>query len=497
MVRLDWARSLAPRAWMLGLALVGLLMGLLVARLPLATLALAVVSVGLVVGAAMEPLVGIGGALVLGPLRAWLEIRAPGVMPYVGQVVLVLALTAWLVRRMLARDVQLRLPLLLGPLLAFLGVALLSLWRPVDIWHGFLELAKWVQVALVMLVVADRLEGGWSDQRVCLVVGALGAAGLLQALIGLWQFGLRGEGVAQFVIRGRFYRAYGTFQQPNPFAGLLGMMGAVFVGLAAGIIVEQWRTGGSLLSAAQAALPVAIPASLLLAGLGASWSRGGWMGLGVALLVMVVLLPRRPLWGVALVGALLVGGVVLYTLGRLPAAVVERLVGFFAYARFEDVRGVGITDANFAVIERMAHWQAALYMWRDRFWLGLGIGGYEAAYPAYRLINWPLALGHAHNFYLNLLAEVGVLGLGAYLVWIGLIFVRLLQALPLCAGWRRGLAIGLVGAWTHLAVHSMVDHLLVNNVHLHVGVMAALSAWVISCAAGCCPDGNGKGLVKG
>ena len=31
---------------------------------------------------------------------------------------------------------------------------------------------------------------------------------------------------------------------------------------------------------------------------------------------------------------------------------------------FEDVRGVGINDANYAVLERLAHWQAALEMWR-------------------------------------------------------------------------------------------------------------------------------------
>ena len=41
-------------------------------------------------------------------------------------------------------------------------------------------------------------------------------AGLVQAFIGIWQFGLRDTGPEHFMILGRFYRAYGTFEQPNP-----------------------------------------------------------------------------------------------------------------------------------------------------------------------------------------------------------------------------------------------------------------------------------------
>ena len=55
-------------------------------------------------------------------------------------------------------------------------------------------------------------------------------------------------------------------------------------------------------------------------------------------------------------------------------------------------------------------------MAEKRPWLGVGLGGYEIAYSEYRLANWPESLGHAHNFYLNMLAETGIFGLAAYLV---------------------------------------------------------------------------------
>ena len=81
--------------------------------------------------------------------------------------------------------------------------------------------------------------------------------------------------------------------------------------------------------------------------------------------------------------------------------------------------GVEVNDANFAIIERLAHWQAAVEMIRAHPWLGIGFGNYAAAYPAYALIRWPNPLGHAHNIYLNMAAETGLIGLLLYLLlWI-------------------------------------------------------------------------------
>ncbi|MCU0520229.1 MAG: O-antigen ligase family protein, partial [Anaerolineae bacterium] len=255
------------------------------------------------------------------------------------------------------------------------------------------------------------------------------------------------------------------------------------MGIALSTAADWWRAGrrprdlGLVVGAAALAL---VP----MAGLGASWSRGGWMGFGVAATAMIVLVPRRSAWGAVLVSVIgLVGGG-LYATGRLPQTIVARLTGFLAYVRFQDVRGVGVTDATFAVVERMAHWQAALAMWRDHFWLGVGLGCYEPAYPVYRLLNWRLPLGHAHNAYLNMAAEVGLIGLVAYLVWAGVLLIGSVVAVWKLDGWRRRLALGLVGAWVHLAVHSLVDNLLVNNVHVHVGVLAALTAYVLAAAQG-------------
>jgi O-antigen ligase len=89
-------------------------------------------------------------------------------------------------------------------------------------------------------------------------------------------------------------------------------------------------------------------------------------------------------------------------------------------------------------------------------------------------MNWPFALGHAHNYYLNIFAETGIVGLVGYLsAWI-MILVLTLRALNRTTGWRRGVALGLLGVWTHLLVHSVFDKLYVNNLFLHVGAMLGL-----------------------
>jgi putative inorganic carbon (HCO3(-)) transporter len=187
-------------------------------------------------------------------------------------------------------------------------------------------------------------------------------------------------------------------------------------------------------------------------------------------------------WGLLLVACILVTGGLLYTTGFLPRDITSRLAGLLSYTQYTDIRSVGITDANFSTLERIAHWQAAIDMWRSRFWIGVGLGGYATAYPEHNLPNWLLPLGHAHNIYLNMLAETGILGLCAYLLFWGLLFINLFTATHLLKSWERGIALGLLGAWTHMAVHNLVDNIMVNNIHIHMGVMLALSGWVIALA---------------
>ncbi len=478
-----------PRGTLLALAL-ALAAGLLLVQLaPLDGLLFVVLAVA-GVATMIEPLAGLATALFLGLFKAYLSTEVPKVPAQIGQIFVALTLAVWLARGLARRSLRIPHPPLLLPLLVFFGAALLSLWDAVGLSaYGIPELIKWVQIVLLFLFVSDYLSAGRqtrpTSRRLHWLVGALLVTGLFQAGVGIWQFGLRGEGPDHFAILRlgeRFYRAYGTFEQPNPYAGYLGLMLPLALGGMWGTVASWWESR-QVNETPRFPIPhfliYSIPALALLTALGMSWSRGAWMGFGAAAVVMALALPRQARWGLLLVAVLIVGLIGLYATGLLPESFAGRLTSFTQYVQFEDVRGVGINDANYAVVERLAHWQAALEMFRYNLWTGVGIGCYEPIYARFALINWPIALGHAHNYYLNLAAETGLVGLLAYLILWGAVFWQTWRVTRRARGLSRGLAIGLLGVWTHLSVHHVLDNLYVNNVHLHIGVLLGVLAFLV------------------
>jgi O-antigen ligase len=294
-------------------------------------------------------------------------------------------------------------------------------------------------------------------------------AGLAQGLIGIWQYQFRGFGPENFQILGNHYRAYGTFEQPNPYGGFLGLVWPIAAGLAWACLTDAWRTRRAGLAMAAAAL--AGLAAVMLAGLYVSFSRGAWLGAAAAALALAAAVPRRAWLGVTLVGLGLAAAWVLAANNLLPGSLTARLAQVGDFINATDVTGIDITADNFAIVERLAHWQAAEGMLRDYPWLGVGVGNYEVAYPRYSLINWPLALGHAHMIYLNVLAETGLAGLAAYVVFWMAVLALTLRTIGRTRGLARGLALGLLGAWVHLAAHQIVDDLYVNNIPLTIGAL--------------------------
>ncbi len=455
-----------------------LLAGLLVAVLPPA-LALAGLAVGvLAVLSLIDLRIALVAALTVAPLKTLIETESPLALPLdVGQLALLATLGLWLARSIAARR---RLDLVWTPVfipvMLFTLAASLSLWVALSPGGTLTELLKWIEIlAMIALVVSlMREHNGNADG----IVAAIILSAVAQAIIGVYQF-RGGSGAPHlWILDFRYFRAFGSFGQPNPFGAFMGLTLPVALGAAYGASTEAWtayRAGRLDWTALRRVVLYASGSLVIGVGLIVSWSRGAWLGFAAAALVLILFAPRRRWLGVGLVALVLIVGAGSLAAGLVPESLLARFSDFAQdLAGFEDVRGQVISDANYAVLERFAHWQAAISMANDSPWLGVGFGNYEVAYPRYKLMNWPLPLGHAHNYYLNLLAETGVIGLAAYLVaWI-MIVTLTLRVLRRELGYRRGLALGLLGAWTHLAAHSMFDKLYVNNLFLHIGAMLGL-----------------------
>lgn len=437
----------------------------------------ALVVTAIACGAAIiHPVIGIALALVVGPAKALMGASVPaGLHADPGQVLVGLATTGWILRGLSERRLRVPVGAVAASLLTYVAIGAISLWGAADLVEGVRELLKWLQIVAVAVIVVDlrhRRQTAW-------ILAAALIAGALQASVGLWQFALRGTGPEAFEIADGRYRAYGTFEQPNPFGGFMGLVLPLAFAVAISGLrsVRSGSAQNGLFSVIQNLAPNA--AGLVVAmvtgiALFASYSRGAWLGALAAGGMMLVFWPRRRWLGISFAVAGLTTLLFLSWVGWIPTGAGSRLDGIAEFAKVSDVRGVQITSSNFSLIERIAHWQAAVRMARAHPWLGVGLGNFEASYPDFRLANWRYDLGHAHNVYLNVLAETGLIGLSAYILFWGIVFAWTLRALDTTQRKVRTLALGLLGVWTHLAVHNLVDNLLVNNVHLYIGSLLGM-----------------------
>lgn len=374
------------------------------------------------------------------------------------------------------RTLPLRGSPVIGLALLYVAAQYVSLFFAVDLGEGAAEVIKWVELPVILLVAPAMMthrQGRWL--AAALVMGAV-----IQAALGLYQFIYR-IGPEYFVVMGRFMRASGVFAQPNPYGGFLGLALPVAISLA------LWAWSSFLQHAPyrwrDASWGVFYTAATLLIGAGllASWSRGAWLGAVAGVLVVLVLRSRQAAFVSALV-ALLLGCLLLlgaFSPSLAPQPLVERLADLPAYFGLTDVLAQPVTDENFSVVERIAHWVAAQRMWEMSPWFGVGAGNYAAVYPAVSLPRWEDALGHAHNIYLNVLGETGLSGLAAFLaLWSGVLIGVWRQARRTAQGgegrWQTAVAIGVLGMVVHLAVHNLVDNLFVRGIVVYVGLWLAL-----------------------
>lgn len=215
----------------------------------------------------------------------------------------------------------------------------------------------------------------------------------------------------------------------------------------------------------------------MLAALFASQSRAAWLAFAGAALVTVAAWNRK---GALLIASLAFAAAFVGLAGFLNEnllstnSILQRFGDAFAITSISDVTGLEVNDANFATVERLAHWQAAGAMWRDHPWLGVGFGSYAAIYPAYAVGRWLDPLGHAHNYLLNIGAEAGLVGITAYLIfWIWVFRVSWI-ALSRTSGFERAVVTGSLGILVHLHIHNLFDNLYVQGMYLHVAVILAL-----------------------
>ena len=203
-------------------------------------------------------------------------------------------------------------------------------------------------------------------------------------------------------------------------------------------------------------LPVALSLAI---GRGPRAARAGAVVATLGAAAGVVLSASRAAWGAALVGTVVV--VVARRRGRWRA--VAGIVGAVALLATLAVvwrrpqPGGGAVAAEVAVRSRAEAWGQAVQLWRERPVVGWGPASYRQVY-ARHFERSADAQFHAHDAYLNLAVETGVLGLAAALWFGGVVLAGTGSRFAPGGTMMAAARIGLVGGLIAVAVRFLVDY---------------------------------------
>ncbi|MCB0154941.1 MAG: O-antigen ligase family protein [Anaerolineae bacterium] len=436
------------------------------------------------------PILALYGLIPLIPFSGLLAVSVGGVRLGLMEILLAGGLLAALLRRSVQGHLPADKPVpkqFLWTFVLLLGSVGLSWLNTLSIGASLVETTKWIEMAALYLFGLAFL----SNRQLKWVVITILLTGCAQALFGLYQFIFKVGPPGFLLFGGLFLRAYGTFGQPNPYAGYLGLILPLALALLIWQFTKLWPLirGGEFKELRQnigGLLLACLPFGLLLAGLFASQSRGAWLAFAAAAATTVLVSSRKPgLW----LAVLIAGGATIGLAGAFdwnfdrgesaPAesavgVVTQRFVEAATIATITDISTIEVTDANFATLERLAHWQAAREMWRDHPWLGVGFGNYAVIYPTYAVGRWLDPLGHAHNYLLNLGAEAGLIGIIGYAIFWIYIFRVTWYTIQRNKGFNRAVIIGCLGALVHLHIHNLFDNLYVQGMYLHLAILLTL-----------------------
>lgn len=271
----------------------------------------------------------------------------------------------------------------------FLAPILLAQLTAVDPAVGWF----WFQVLLTIIVIS-LFSVRLTDTRkrfiwlLCIVAGSLGFFGA--------KYGVG------YLIRGGVRFSQGTggmFGDNNDFA--LAVSRILFLVIAAAQNAPRWW--------ARWAFAVAAP--LCVIGIVSTFSRGGFLGLAVGIVVFLCL-QRRPLLAASVVTALVIGGLFVVPISNEY------------YQRMDTIRTFDEVD-DASARSRLYFWGLAVEMVRDHP-MGVGLKNYEINYDRYDVSHGQYGRGRAvHSTHFQVLAETGYLG---FLIYVGLIGISLTLA---------------------------------------------------------------------
>lgn len=123
------------------------------------------------------------------------------------------------------------------------------------------------------------------------------------------------------------------------------------------------------------------------------------------------------------------------------------------------LRGTGLQNAQTDISSGRTHfWSVALKVFFDYPIFGVGLNAFGTAFPQYDTWNGNLRIEQAHNDYLQMLTEAGIIGFICIAAFIFLLFKKGLQTISQSTdNFRRNIAIGALAGCFGILIHSFFD----------------------------------------
>jgi O-antigen ligase len=341
----------------------------------------------------------------------------------------------------------------------------LSAWLPLSVAPpATLEQILNVLPAMAAFVAAREMGRWWGGRRLWIVVVPIIGVALFESLLGLTQF------YTVHAASSDSKPVSGTYVNRNHFAGLLELALPLVIMWAVSVWTraKKHRSPRSSSTAAQVSALLIAAACILVAVIG-SLSRMGFIaalvaiatsGLGWLLVHERAAHSGLPKW-----------------LWPLPALLPLAIFAFVApnamVLRFTETPGLGEMNAD----GRVQIWKETMELIGAYKWTGTGLGAHEYGLYPFRKFGSDLTIDFAHNDYLQILAELGIVGALLVLALAIAILWKPLSIILDRDSRHWALAVGLVGSFAAIGLHSLVDF------NLYIPANALALAWLAGVAA--------------
>ncbi len=339
-------------------------------------------------------------------------------------------------------------------------VGILMAWTPLTLWIAVDRPKAWIAVGYLLLGVAIYWAAiNWLPVRKhpLWLVLPLALTGIVLAILGPQLLDIR-QGSQLVRLPGLYARVgllvalVGESMNGNVLAGGL----VVIVPVMAALTVEPRWTRRLWLPVLTGVLAVGCLLPLFL-----TQSRGALLATLLALLVLLILRWPKLIWTLPLV--FLAAGYAVFRLG----------IDGVLDALSNDTSLVGLSG-------RIEIWDRALLALRDFPWTGVGHGQFLPIVPElYPFFTLPVDIPHAHNLFLQIGIDMGLVGMIAYGTTVVIALVMAARSLRHAnrgrvevrnrgRRWQRytlnwALGAGVIAALVGLLLHGLVDAVLWNT----------------------------------